>query len=218
MLPADRIPVWTHWRRRRDLAEAREHVAAYLEAVTYQAFPFRVVESPEAATHRGALEPELPRTRRIVRALRGPSTVRLTPGDNVGEMREVDVVLELFELHKHSLRIEDGVAVLAAAADAYEAGRRAAWLRTLNPFYWLDMFLSAVEIAPFLPLRLVGIRPARAARTRPGRVLRWWLRVAVLLGGALWVALAVGLGDDLQRLADPLLARFPGGGGASSPR
>lgn len=201
--------MWSHWARLRFLQRFREDVDAYLGAVRYEAFPFRVVESDEATRLRAAIEPRQARARAIVLALKGPSPRRLAPGETPGAMVEIGLVRDLFDLHRHSIRPEELQDLLAEVERHYAAGRGAAWRRTLNPFYWLDMVLSVAEVLPFLPLRLVGQSPGRAARTTVGRTVRWWVRLVVLLVGVYWGLRGVGLLDDAHHVSDGVLTRVP---------
>lgn len=193
MIPLSRIPVWTYWHRRRFLRRFRKDLETYFGEVSYEAFPFRVVENERAAALRKDLEGELKRCRSVVRAAGHVSPLRLAPGDQEGEVVRVNVITEAFRLHRHNLRKQDLLDVLDAADQAYRAGRRAAWIRTLNPLYWLDMGLSVVEVLPFLTLRLVGVDWRRVARSRGGGVVRVALRAVVLVGLVLAVLQLAGL-------------------------
>lgn len=200
MLPAARIPIWTLWRRRRFLEDFVGDARSYFSALTFEAFPYRVVEGDEARRIREELTPRLPRCRRTVSALGTVPLRRLAPGDQEGTVREVNLVTHLFELDRYSISHSEALQTLDAAVSGYRKGTGAAWRRTLNPLYWLDMGLSALEVVPFLPLRLVGVPPGKAARSGPGTLVRTVVRLAglVLLG---WVGLQLlGGSEELRGL------------------
>lgn len=191
MLPENRIPVWTHWRRRHFLNRFRGGLQAYFDAVTYEAFPFRIIETEKAKADRSLLEPDLERCRATLRAA-GIRLARSVPEGHQGGMKRINLVTEAFALDQYSLRRDDLLAVCDAGIRAYDAGRTAAWVRTLNPLYWLDMVLSVVEVLPFLPLRAFGRNPVEVAMSARGRAVRVLLRGAALAG--LLILLVVGLG------------------------
>jgi hypothetical protein len=193
LIPLRRIPVWTNWRRSRFLRRFRDRMDAYFRAVRYEAFPFRVVENDLAASLRRDLEGDLKRCRILVGATERVSPLRLTPGDQEGEVVRVNLITEAFQLHRCNLRGEDLLGVLDAARQAYDGDRRAAWVRTVNPLYWLDMALGTIEILPFLPLAWARLDWRRAARSRPGRAVRLLIRAGALAALLVVVIRVAGL-------------------------
>jgi hypothetical protein len=171
----------------------------YFETVAYQAFPFQVVETPEAAAIREEVEGLRDRCRLIVAVGGAPSAVRLVAGEAAGEVGTVNVIAAAFVLDRHNLRHEDLLGVLQVALGHHRNAKGAAWLRTVNPFYWLDMTLSVAEILPFLPIRLVGRDVGPAMNSVAGLEVRAFLRLAAL-GGLVWMTLAL-LGLDDRALA-----------------
>jgi hypothetical protein len=193
LIPLRRIPVWTNRRRSRFLRRFRDRIDAYFREVRYEAFPFRVVENELAASLRGDLEGELKRCRIIVGAAERVSPLRLAPGDQEGDVVRINMITEAFQLHRYNLRREDLLEVLDAARQAYDDDRGAAWVRTANPLYWLGMALGVVEVLPFLPLGWVRLDWRRAARSRPGRALRFLLRAGALAALVVVVLHVAGL-------------------------
>jgi len=209
MLPLERIPWWSNWRRRRFLSRVRSDLDAYFAAVTYEAFPFRVVETEEGRRIREASTGSMSRCRRIVRASGQVSLVRLAPGESPGEVRRVDLLEVVFDLDRYHLRREDVFQALDVATRAYERGAPAAWLRTFNPLYWLSMGLDAIELVPFFPLRLLGLEPRRVADSTIGTVFRVLLRSAALATVVVVGIVALGLQEPLLQAGDALLDRTP---------
>lgn len=199
-LPRRQIPIWVNWRRRRLLGSFREGLAEYHESLEYEAFPFRARETERARELRAGLALELDRVVSVVKLSGGPSLHRQAPGEEEGTVVRVNVLEVVFELDRYTVPAEEALAILDRARRAYEEDRRRAWLRTLNPLYWLDRLMDTVESLPFELLRAVGVSPGRVARSAPGRVLRVGLRLgvlAVVAGGLLWI---VGWHDDLAAL------------------
>lgn len=209
MLPLHRIPWWSNWSRRRFLIRVRSTLESYFSAVTYEAFPFRVVESDEARRIREGLEASLSHCRGIVHASGAVPLVRYAPGERAGDFEPVDLLSVVFELGHYSLRKEDVFEALDAAIRAYEDGRAAAMVRTVNPLYWLGMGLFLVEMLPFLLMRPFGVSPGRVASSTPGRIVRLLVRGAALAALVVLVVMALGAGDDLRALGRGLLRRWP---------
>lgn len=208
MLPLQRIPVWTLAQRRRFLAAYRRDLERYFSAVTYEAFPFRVVEGAEATEVRRSLEARSARCRRILDAAGTLPVARHGSGSGLGEITRVNLVDAAFQLDCFDLTREDLLRLLDDAEAAHAREARPAWLRMANPLYWLDMALSVVEVAPFLPLRLVGKDPARAALGRGGTALRGVVRLLTLAAVA-WALLAsLGFQDEALSLSRGLIARI----------
>lgn len=192
MLDIHRIPAWTNRRRRRFLRRWHRDLRDYVGEVRLEAFPYRVVESERARELRASLEERAGRCRRVVRAARVGGLRRIAPGERTGEVVEIDLVREVFDLARYNLEVEEVYALLAAAESRYEAARARSWARTINPFYWLDMFLGTVEMAVFVPVQLAGGNPRRAARTGPGTLIRYTVRLGVLVALGWLVLTAMG--------------------------
>ncbi|MFQ5535874.1 MAG: hypothetical protein ACE5GJ_00345 [Gemmatimonadota bacterium] len=184
MLAWNRIPYWSHRRRLALLRRFRRDLQRYRSDLEFYAFPFRSMEGEEAREIRTALEPLLPRVRRVIETTGQVHIRRIAPGGQVGAVKEVNVVTEAFHLDEYHLTLDDLVRVLDEAIAVYQRGSARALLRTLNPLFWVEVLLSAVEVIPFLPLALVGVNPARAAHSRAGMWVRHLVRLA-FLGGIL---------------------------------
>jgi hypothetical protein len=215
MLPLHRIPVWTLAERRRFLGSFRQDLERYFAVVTYEAFPFRVVESEEAIQLRRSLEARSPRCSRILAAAELAPLVRQGSGAGLGEVTRVNLVDAAFQLDRFDLTRKDLLRLFDAAEVMHAHEVRSAWLRLANPFYWLDMGLSVVEVLPFLSLRPVGKDPGRAALTPAGAVVRGGVRLLALAALAWALLLALGLWEEAVSLSHGLIFRIVGmvGGG-----
>ena len=209
MLRHDHVPVWLNGSRLRFLRRFREELARYFDSVTYEAFPFRVVETDDARGLRESLEPRLRRCRRMVGATGRVSLLRLAPGERAGDVERVNLIDAAFHLNRYNLGKGDVLEALDQAVRAYEEDRSASWLRTFNPLFWLDLTLNYVEQVPFLPLRLFGVKPSRAASTSAGHLIRVLVRLVALLGLALLVVRLSGWHDGAAARLRDLLARLP---------
>jgi hypothetical protein len=159
MLPLSRTPIWTLARRRRFIETFRRDLESYFAAVSYEAFAFRVVEDEAAAALRRGLEERIPTCRRTLAAAESVPMVRHVSGERPGAVIQVNLLEAAFQLDRFDLTRDDLFGLLDAAGVVHARESRAAWIRTVNPFYWLDMTLAVLEVVPFLPLRLVGKDP-----------------------------------------------------------
>lgn len=216
VLPLHRLPIWLNWHRRRVLTSYRARYAEYVERVRYEAFPFRTVEDDRARELRSDLEEESGRVARMTSAAGVPGRERWVPGRSTGSVERVDLVEAAFTPDEHNVNGSDVLDVLDDAIGRYRRGRWGAWLRTFNPLYWLGTLLDAAEIVPFVALRRLGVDGRAAAASVPGRIFRTGLRAAVLLGGFLAVAWALGLWGELRAMTGQLLDGVVGSGGSSS--
>ena len=205
MLPHDRVPIWLNLRRRRELERLRALLVQYFGSVTHEAFPFRVIESPDSAALRSEIEPELSHCIEVVRATARVPLIRLVPAERTGRVMQVNLLSVVFELDRHSLDTAQVFEVLDAALEIYRADTSRAAVRTLNPLYWVDMTLALFEVLPFMVLRRFGVDSGRAARSGAGVALRVVVRLAVLAGLVLFVLTAVGLRGEAGSVARDLL-------------
>lgn len=214
-LPRRRIPIWISWSRRRLLTSFREALAGYYESLDYEAFPFRARETERSRAVREELDEKLDRVVTVVRLSGGPSLHRQAPGEEEGSVVRVNVLEAAFELDRHTIPAEEALRILDEARRSYEMDRHRAWLRTVNPLYWIDRLMGLMEGLPFLLLAKAGVSPRRVARSVPGHMVRAGFRLGVLAAvtaGLLW---ALGWHHDavalVTRGVERLLALFSPG-------
>ena len=178
----------------------------YFASLGYDAFPFRIVESPDSVALRSEIEPELDRGIGIIQATARVPLMRLVPTESTGRVAQVNLLSVVFDLDRHSLDRKQVFETFDAALEVYRADTRRALVRTVNPLYWLDMTLALVEVLPFMALRRLGVDPGRAARSAGGVALRVVVRLAVLAAIVLALLTALGLRGEAGRIARDLLS------------
>ena len=82
--------------------------------------------------------------------------------DPLGEPSgEIDLLENLFRLHQHRVSPQILLDYVDRAIGVYKDDRSRAWMRTINPFYWLNLLLECTARLPFFVLGSMGLDRAR---------------------------------------------------------
>lgn len=110
---------------------------------------------------------------RYIREAGVPFIVTHYPPPAVGGfVKEIDIITNIFDLRPHQISPENVVDVLEQAIGVYEADRKAALIRTFNPFFWLGKGLSAIGRIPFNLLENAGLHGRKLEDSTAGKVLK----------------------------------------------
>ena len=98
-----------------------------------------------------------------------------------GHVREIDLLLNLFELDRYQISANSVVGVIEMALGVYRSDRTAALRRTINPFWWLFRGLLWFTRIPFVFLGAMGFDVARAEGSAFGKFVKLVTATAALL-------------------------------------
>ena len=167
------IPLWENSRRLRVLVEFREDVVRYFN----NSSPLRLgegrIEATEAVQARQRINHTVIQAHRIIEVAGVPSSMMWAPPPMIGgHVREIDLLLNLFELDRYQISANSVVGVIEMALGVYQSDRTAALRRTINPFWWLFCGLLWFTRIPFVFLGAMGFDVARAEGSAVGRFVK----------------------------------------------
>ena len=157
------IPIWENARRCNVLVEFRNDVVSYFNNSSARGIGADRTENAEAVQARWRINNILDQTHRIIEAAGIPQTITWTPPPAVGGyVHQIHMILNLFEFARFQIPPGNAVDLIERAIGVYQANRRAALVRTINPFWWLFCGLLWFARIPFVFLGAVGFDAARA--------------------------------------------------------
>lgn len=183
------IPIWENSQRTKDLCKFRDDVVLFFRNSEYLGVGIGRVENDQAREVRQRLNLTRVEVHRFIEAAGIAPIVTWTPPPNIGGyVKEIDVVLNLFELRQFQIPTTGLIDFIEMAIGVYLSDRKAAWRRTVNPLWWLWRgFLWSFQI-PFFFLGSVGFNVTRAEERGWGK----WVRLLTVVAEVLTILYLMG--------------------------
>ena len=167
------IPLWENTWRLRVLGEFRNDVVSYFDNSKYEWMYERRIEEADAEQARQRINSTLDQAQRIIAAAGISELITWTPPPAVGgNVQQIHVFLNLFELHRFHIEPQYAVDLIERALGVYQSDSRAAFLRTINPFWWLFRGFLWFARFPFVALGAVGFDAGRAEGSVVGKIIK----------------------------------------------
>jgi hypothetical protein len=176
--------VWVNATRHRDLTSFGARAKEYYQNATITWPEKDLVENDRARSLRQSLNRDLAYIESLV-SLAGVSdkvSVREAPMLGGHVFQGVPLLSNMFNIHMLDQEPQSVFDFLDRAIGVLEHDRRAAWVRTFNPFFWIGLFFSSMARVPFLILGELGFDRARAERSLLGRLFKALIWMIGILG------------------------------------
>ena len=213
-MPRSRIPIWESRRRLGELKAFRADVTEYFERASR---PARRSRRPGAP---GQDENEVSAVRRRINR-RANEVERIVHGAGVNDSvsysaqgfspGHIPIIANIFSLHQYHVSHATAIDFIDRAIGNYEYDLSSAWVRTVNPFYWLGLLLELAVRLPFRAAARAGFDAQRFENSLAGRLLKLLLYIVTGLAAVLGSLQLLGW---LQPVLD--LLNFPMGPGGTS--
>ena len=182
MVHCKQMTIFQNLDRSRTLVKFKKLTETYFANVDQGAFGLEVKESIIAKRTRSQLNLGLEKVKRAFWCVDIHPRVAHARRHPLGEPSgEIDLLENLFRLHQHRVSSQILLDYVDRAIGVYKDDRSRAWMRTINPFYWLNLLLECTARLPFFVLGSMGLDRARMEASSLGRFFKGSLRVAALL-------------------------------------
>jgi hypothetical protein len=186
----------------RTLVKFKRKAEVYFGNVDQGAFGLDTTESPTAKKMRSQLNVGLDKVKRTLSSVDVFPSISQARRLAAGESEEdVDLVENIFNLHRYQVSPQILVDHIERAIGIYRDDRINAWMRTLNPLFWLSILFDYAGRLPFFILGSLGFDRSKLEGGALGKFLKGCFRAALLL------VLLTGILHYLGAL-DPLKSRL----------
>jgi hypothetical protein len=194
-----RILVWENRRRLERLSEFRNLVLAYFENSEAHWMAEERTERPDAQSARVRINRAMDEMRSIILCAGVRPAIRWSPPPAVGGyVQNVDLVQNLFNLHRFRIPPNHVLDFIDQAIGIYEANARPAFLRTINPLFYLGQLFDWVAGLPFALLGRLGFSRSKAEESRLGRLIKGVLYLVTVAASALTILQLLGYLDSAK--------------------
>jgi len=167
------IPFWENRKRVSELKAFKELVQAYSQNITYDDFLLGISENNKAKEIRSKINSMLDKAHQDILLARINPTLRYSPPPSIGGLSaDIDLVINIFHLHRFEISFEHLLDYIERAIGIYEDDRFKSLFRTLSPFYWLDVLFRYIAKLPFEIMGEIGFDQSKIEATPLGKIIK----------------------------------------------
>jgi len=116
-----------------------------------------------------------------------------------GYVQNVDVVYNIFNLHRFDIPPQALIDYIDRAIGVYASNSSRSFMRTVNPFYWIGRILESIVRIPFVLLGKAGFNQNKVETSLPGKILKGLLYLIIVFASFLTVLQLTGYLDSFNR-------------------
>ena len=201
-----RILVWENKRRLNKLKEFRSLVIRYFNNSRVNLGGGRVEASAakEARLEINRLKDEIHSI--ILNSEINPSFSWTRPAAAGGEETEIDLIEEIFDLDQFDIGPNNLLNCIDKAIEKYDSNRRSAFVRTLNPIFYLGRVLDIISDLPFIVIGILGFNRQRIKASAVGRLVKGILYFVMIAAAILAILHLLDFVEPIKQFLHKLVA------------
>lgn len=183
-----RILPWENRRRLVRLTEFRALVIQYFNNTHVEWMADEPIEQPQAEEARGKINRMMEEAHGIILYSGINPSIQYTPPPMIGGyIKDIDLVQNIFHLHRFKITPNNLLDYIDRSIGIYENNIRPAFLRALNPFFYLGLAFDLVARIPFILIGRAGFNRQKAEKSLFGRLLKGIIYIITVLASLLTV-------------------------------
>ena len=201
-----RILVWENKRRLNKLREFRSLMIRYFNNSRVGFGGGRVEESAAKEARR-----EINRLRKEIHSIIISSEINplfsWTPPSAVGgDEMEIDLIDDIFDLDQFDIGPNNVLGLIDRAIGEYDSNRKSAFVRTLNPFFYLGRVLDTISDLPFIIVGIFGFNRQKIRASTIGKLVKGMLYLIIIVAAVLTVLHLLDFLEPIKQFLHKLLA------------
>ena len=201
-----RILIWENKRRLNKLREFRSLTIRYFNNSRVGLGGGRVEESAAKEARR-----EINRLRDEIHSIILNSGIdpvfSWTPPSAVGDDEtEIDLIEDIFDLDQFDIGPNNVLGLIDRAIGEYDSNRRSAFVRTLNPLFYLGRVLDTISDLPFIILGILGFNRQKIKASVVGRLVKGLLYLIIIVAAVLTILHLLDFVEPIKQFVHKLLA------------
>ncbi len=198
-----RITIFENTRRIEKLIEFKENVLKYFSSVTPTTLPMGILELQENQTSlelRSKINLAIDEIRSIVLNANGLVSIQWTDAPAFGGKSQfIDLFLNIFHYSRFSIQPSMLFDVIDRAIGMYLSDQKQAKVRTINPLFWCNEFISWLISLPFQFLTSIGLNGERAEFSVAGKMMKIIAGFVIYLAAILQSLDIMGFKDAINQ-------------------
>ena len=118
---------------------------------------------------------------------------------------EVDLIENIFNLDQFDIGPSNLLAVIDRAIAKYDSNRKAALVRTFNPFFYLGWILDTISDLPFIVIGILGFNRQKIKTSAIGRLVKGILYLTIIVAAVLTILYLLDFVEPIKQFVHRLL-------------
>ena len=135
-----------------------------------------------------------------------PSFSWTRPAAAGGDETEIDLIDDIFDLDQFDIGPNNVLGLIDKAIGAYDANHRSAFVRTLNPLFYLGRVLDTISDLPFIILGILGFNRQKIKASVVGRLVKGLLYLIIIVAAVLTILYLLDFVEPIKQFVHKLLA------------
>lgn len=133
-------------------------------------------------------------------------TLSWNPPAAVGDHAiEINLIENIFDLDQFDIGPSNLLAVIDRAIGIYDSNRKAALVRTFNPFFYLGWVLDTISDLPFIVIGLLGFNRQKIRTSIIGKIVKGVLYLILVIAACLTILHLLGFLEPIKQFVYELL-------------
>ena len=134
-----------------------------------------------------------------------PSFSWTPPAAVEGDETKIDLIEDIFNLDRFDIGPNNLLACIDRAIGRYDSNRKLAFIRTLNPFFYLGRALDTISDLPFIVIGLFGFNRQKIQTAGIGRAIKGTLYLITVIAALLAILHLLGFLEPVSQYVRKLL-------------
>jgi hypothetical protein len=134
-----------------------------------------------------------------------PSFSWTRPAAAGGDDMEIDLIEDLFNLDQFGIGPNNVLGIIDKTIEQYDANRKSAFIRTLNPFFYIGVALNTISDLPFIVIGLFGFNRQKIQTAGTGRAIKGTLYLITVIAAVLAILDLLGFLELVSQYIRKLL-------------
>ncbi len=123
-----------------------------------------------------------------------------------GDETEIDLIEEIFDLDQFDIGANNVLGLIDSAIREYDSNRKSAFVRTLNPFFYLGRVLDAITDLPFIIIGILGFNREKIKASGVGRLVKGILYLIIIVAALLTILALLDFVEPIKQFVYKFLA------------
>ena len=133
-------------------------------------------------------------------------TFSWTPPAAVGDHAiEIDLIENILNLDQFHIGPSNLLAVIDRAIEKYDSNRKATFVRTFNPFFYLGWILDTISDLPFIVIGILGFNRQKIKTSAIGRLVKGILYLTIIVAAVLTILHLLDFVEPIKQFVHRLL-------------
>ena len=123
-----------------------------------------------------------------------------------GDETEIDLIDDIFDLDQFDIGANNVLGLIDRAIGEYDSNRKSAFIRMLNPFFYLGRVLDTISDLPFIVIGIFGFNRQKMKVSAVGKLVKGILYLTIIVAAIFAILHLLDFVEPIKQFVHKLLA------------